>query len=159
MPMTADFVLGGIVWSTALPAAQSFSLEVVLRVRGGGSEDWVTQVFVTEDPEVSAAEPDGAARELVWSAQGRGAQVVLPGGRVVSVDQPVRPAPEPLLVRIAVNQQWAIVDGGGQRAYSGLHELDGHRPRYVGVRFMHRGKDRNAPVSVESIRVRTPQRP
>jgi hypothetical protein len=145
---------GGVVAESPVPAGEAFALEAQLRGRVG--EEIVPQVFVSESAEFSA-ERGTSPRELTWMLNDARPVVALPDGRFEGQGDRLKELREPYVVRVLVNDRYAIVESGGQRLWAGEHQLDAGKPRYVGVRFLRKGGRKQDYTSFVSVRVLGPQ--
>ncbi len=147
---------GGVV--SAEPITPPFAFEAQLRGRVG--HDIVPQVFISESADFSP-ERATSVRELTWMLNDGRPVVALPDGRFEGQGEPVRGMREPYTVRILIGPHHAIVESGGQRLWSGEHQLDPAAPRYVGVRFLRKDgdrKDRAEWISFPQVRILLPQK-
>jgi hypothetical protein len=142
---------GGVSYQRALPADQPMAVAASIKVPKP-SENLIVQVFVTDD-KAFAGESATSPHELVCQVRGSEASVWLPGGSAATQGTKTKPG-QSTDIRISVNRAQAAVDVNGQRLWTGPNQLDGSRPRTVGVRFLSQGDvaQADAPV-VESIRV------
>lgn len=144
----------GLVAANSISPDQTFALEVNLRV-ARATDEVVAQVFVTDNPQFSA-DRAVSPHELVWLIQNGRTKVVLPDGRVESQGEKIKDLREPVIVRILMNRDVAVVETNGTRLWAGPHQLSASEPRYVGVRFLRRGGDKQEHVVVQSIRIQKP---
>ncbi|MDB5297111.1 MAG: hypothetical protein JWO31_3094, partial [Phycisphaerales bacterium] len=156
-PAAADAVGGAVLISQPVPADEPFAVVVQLKP-GRPADDLIVQVFVSAAEDFS---PDKAtsSNELVWLLQGSRQKVV--AGDRMEVDAPRPDAAgkpdgkgDPLVVRLVVGKQLAVVSTGAQRLWAGPSGLAA-KPRTVGVRYIRLDGTKPAgdPPVVQSIRV------
>jgi len=148
---------GGVFYERSFAPDEPFAIEASIR-HARPSDDLVVQIFVADDRDFSA-DTATSPHELVWSLRGGEASVVLPDGSVESPGVKVRAGFNASVdVRVAVNRTDALVEMNGQRLWTGPNQLDGQRPRVLGVRFLARNGDDKGRAFVESVRVLVPQK-
>jgi hypothetical protein len=146
---------GGIVAATPIAANQPLVFEVALRV-WGASPNTVAQVFLTDEPQFSS-DRGTTPHELVWFLQNNLAKVAIPSPQPrIAGARKIAPSPDPILVRITLNRDVAIIESVGNRLWAGQHHLDPAKPRYLGVRFIRRDTDKSDPLGLCSIKLLTP---
>lgn len=151
-----DYIGGGIVTAVPIPPRETFAVDAQVRARNL-SDDLIPQVFITDTPDFSA-ELGTSPHEMAWLIKSGRCVVALPDGRFEGrTERVLRTLREPLTVRIVVNDRFALVECDGERLWSGEHQLDPARPRYVGLRFLRRGSNRQDNVAFESVRILLPQ--
>ena len=142
---------GGVNYLRLLPADQPFAIAASIKVPPPNDNLFV-QVFVTDEKYFSIESATGSPPGLVCQVRGSEATVWQRGSLAVQGAK-VTPGKE-IDIRVSVNRTQGAVDVNGQRLWIGPNQLDGSRPRTVGVRFVAQGavSAADAPV-VESIRV------
>jgi hypothetical protein len=145
-----DYVGGGIVSTTELPAGKPFAVEVAMHLPKP-SADMIVQVFVTNSL-VFSPERATSEKELVWMVQNGQTQVVLPGGQVEGHTD-LSTTPTDIAVMMKLNKQMVLIEANGQRIYAGPNELNPETSRYVGIRFLRRGVGTVEPPVVQSVHV------
>jgi hypothetical protein len=149
---TTGMSSGGIVWTDAMPANQTFAIEANLRL-ARATDNLIAEVFVTDDPNFS--ENKGTSNhELLWLYQAARAKVVNAGGTVEAQSAPARDFKGILNIRIALERDAAIVSQQGKPIWSGAHGLDRSKPRYVGLRFIQTGTDKNSEAAMAFVSVK-----
>lgn len=146
-----DYAGGGIVAPDPMPADQTFSFQVTLRVAAPG-EDLTPQVFVSNSPDFSQDRAIGA-QELVWWLQGKTQKVVVNGN--VERQSPLSERGRTVSIRVMMNRDLAIVEADNQRLWAGPHHL-GATPRYLGVRFIRTAGNNLGELAFQSVRVAKP---
>lgn len=147
-------IAGGIVTTSPVAANQPFAVEVTFQGFLSGDEV-IPQIFITDQPQFSndrATSP----HELVWLTQGGRPRIVLPDGRVGAVGDRINALRKPVMVRLVINRDLALIDVAGHRLWAGKHGLAANKPRYVGVRMLHRGSEKPDGVVVQSVRILKP---
>jgi hypothetical protein len=143
---------GGIVSAAALPADEPLAMQADVRVLKPGDEV-ITQIFVTNGT-LFTPEKATSDHELVVQIKGSAASVALPDGRIAAqFAKAAEGFRDPFAVRIAMNKGVCIVDVAGKRLWAGEHQLGGDAPRYVGVRFLRKGKGTSDVVVIESVQL------
>ena len=162
MPMeVGDYVGGGVVPDTPLPADKPFALEAVVAVPATAG-DYIAEVFVSDSAEFDERRAT-SPREVVWLLEGS-SQKVMVGGRNKGNVEAVKVSDKPMTVRIVVDAGRALVEtrpGEGGTAgqpttlWSGPHGLEPGKPRYAGVRFIRGAGGSSDVATVRSVRVLT----
>jgi len=157
---------GGIYWDSALPAAQSFSVEISIAVKKSPGKDVAVQVFISDQRDFEGRSST-TPHELAWTLKDGEGNIVLPDGRVDGTTFRAGGAAggsasnQGIDLRMALNQTDGVVEINGKRFWSGAHQLDAARPRTIGLRFLTRtragagagGNNAAERVSVQSVRV------
>lgn len=147
-----DAYLGaGVVTAVPIPATRTWAIEVELRP-SRTAEGVITQVFVTDQTEFSP-EKGTSGHELTVVLGGGKVSIVSPAGHEEVQSKLEKGA---ITVRIAVNQDSAVVSVGDQRIWAGAHQLDPEKTRLFGVRLLRKGNDARDPAAVQSIRLLQP---
>jgi hypothetical protein len=162
MPMeVGDYVGGGVVTETPLPADRPFAVEAAVTVPAMAG-DYIAEVFVSDSPDFDPRRATSPG-EIVWLLEGA-SQKVMVGGQNQGQVQPVKASNQPMTVRIVVDGGRALVEtrpaeggpsGRATRLWSGAHGLAPGRPRYAGVRFIRGAGGSTDVASVRSVRVLT----
>jgi hypothetical protein len=129
-----DMLGGGIVLPQALPGDEPFEIRASIRPGPSGAEDQLAEMFVSTSSDFSADRAT-APHELVWLIRGSTQQVVLDGKVVADKPLPRPSGQTPLVVRMLMNKDLAVVLLDQQRIWAGSHGLSGGA-RYVGVRIL-----------------------
>ena len=144
---------GGIYWTSPIAPDQPIAVEAVVHTNRP-AEDLTLQLFVTDNPDFSA-DRGSSSHELVWQVKGPTAQVFLPSG--LSEGQVERNKEiKDRTVRIVFNREVATIDMNGKRLWAGPNQLAKDQARYVGVRLIRTGGERNEAVVLQSLRVLKP---
>jgi hypothetical protein len=157
-PTTAkshDIAAAGLVWQTPMPAETAFEVEATLKV-SRSTDDLLPEVAISDSDDFSD-ENATSSHELVWLLQSGQGKVVLPSGRMDAQSQLSNGIHNPLTVRVRIDQQDAIVEMDGKRIWAGTNGLDGQKPRFIAVRLLRRGRDKQDPIAFQSVRVLTGQ--
>jgi hypothetical protein len=149
---STDYRGGGVVCESRLPVNQPSAIEVSMQLHKT-SNDILAQVFITDNDSFSQDRAT-SPHELVWYVQGKDTRVLLPDGRIVPLRQTLSAGEEPVIVRIAIDRDQAIINCNGVTVWSGPHGL-ANTPRYAGLRFLARGNPGDR-VVFNSIRVLKP---
>ena len=162
MPMeVGDYIGGGVVTESPLPADKPFAVEAVVTIPATAG-DYIAEVFVSDSPDFDERRAT-SPREVVWLLEGSSQKVMVAGrneGRV----EPVKGSAKPMTVRIVVDGSRALVEtrpgeggaaGEATRLWTGAHGLDPSKPRYTGVRFIRGAGGSTDVASVRSVRVVT----
>jgi hypothetical protein len=162
MPMeVGDYVGGGVVTETPLPADKPFAVEATVTVPAMAG-DYIAEVFVSDSPDFDARRATSPG-EIVWLLEGA-QQKVMVGGQNQGQVQPVKASARPMTVRIVVDAGRALVEaraadagpsGPATKLWTGAHGLARGRPRYAGVRFIRGAGGSTDVASVRSVRVLT----
>lgn len=150
----------GIVTTSPIVATTPTALEITLRLAETNASV-IPQIFITDQPQFS---PDRgiAPHEFVWTLQPQQnknrttfrQQVVLPDGTFAATADATFASRATIVIRLAFDADFVLVDSDGQRLYAGPHQLSVDQPRYVGVRFLRRGELRLRDLpAVLSIRI------
>ncbi len=152
---SAEFEGGGIVLVNPLPGDKPFAVSVQLGA-GKLGQGLVPQLFISDTPDFS---PDRATsgHELTWMLRDRRPVVALPDGRFEGEGDRLTELRPPFTIRILFNTHHAIVESGGQTLWSGEHQLDPAKPRYVGVRFLRTGPRKADACWFDQLRVLLPK--
>jgi hypothetical protein len=143
---------GGIVWTEAVPANQSVAIDANLRVNRP-TDNLIAEIFIAD--EASFSDDKGtSSHELLWLYQAGQAKVVSAGGTVEAQSTPARDFKGVLNVRIALERDAAIVTQQGKPIWSGAHGLDRSKPRYIGLRFIQTGTDKNSEPAMAFLSVK-----
>jgi hypothetical protein len=160
MPMeVGDYMGGGVVTESPLPADKPFAVEAVVTVPATAG-DYIAEVFVSDSPDFDERRAT-SPREVVWLLEGP-SQKVMVGGRNEGRVEPVKGSARPMTVRIVVDPTRALVEtrpgegaaaGEATKLWAGPHGLDPNKPRYAGVRFIRGAGGSTDVASVRSVRV------
>ena len=61
----------------------------------------------------------------------------------------------PLTVRVRIDERSAIVEMDGKRIWAGASGLAPDKPRYIAIRLLRRGGDKQGYVSFQTVRILT----
>jgi hypothetical protein len=149
---TAGMTGGGIVWTEAVPANQPIAIDAKLRVNRP-TDNLIAEIFVADDPNFSD-DKGASSHELLWLYQAGQAKVVSAGGTVEAQSTPARDFKGVLNIRIVLERDAAIVNQQGKAIWSGAHGLDRSKPRYIGLRFIQTGTDKNSEPEMAFVSVK-----
>jgi hypothetical protein len=144
---------GGLVWQTPMPADAPFEVEATIKVNRS-TDDLIPEVAVSDSDDFSDANAT-SSHELVWLLQSGLGKVILPSGRMEAQSELGRGAHDALTVRVRLDQHNAIVEMDGKRVWAGASGLNGDKPRYIAIRLLRRGNDRQDQLWFQSVRVLT----
>jgi hypothetical protein len=148
-----DIAAGGLVWQTPMPAGTPFEVEATLKINHS-TDDLLPELAVS-DVDDFGDENATASHELVWLLQSGQATVILPSGRMQAQADIGRGPHNPLTVRIRIDDQSAIVELDGKRIWAGAAGLAPGTARFIAIRLLRRGGDRQGGVSFQTVRVLT----
>ncbi len=132
---------GGIVWMKKIPANQPVAIDATLRI-ARPTDATIAEVFISDNDNFTT-DRGTSNHEFLWLYQAGQAKVVLPGDHVEAQLPPARDFKGVLTIRLAIERDAAIVSQQGKPIWSGAHQLDAGKPRYVGLRFIQTGADKN----------------
>jgi hypothetical protein len=147
-----DVAAGGVVWQTPMSADTPFEVEATLRVNRS-TEDLLPEVAVSDVNDFSD-EKVTASHELVWLLQSGQAQVIAPSGRI-EAQSDAKGAHAALTIRLRLDQQTAIVEMDGKRIWAGACGLSPDKPRFIAIRLLRRGYNKQDQLSFQAVRVLT----
>ena len=147
---------GGIVWMQKISPTQPVAIDAHLRITRP-TDDVIAELFIS-DVDNFNSEKGTSAHEFVWLYQAGQAKVVLPGDRIDKQLPLNRDFKGVMNIRIAIERDAAIVLQQNKPIWSGGHGLDASKPRYVGLRFIRTGADKNPepPLAFTMIKISKP---
>ena len=150
-----DVIAGGLLWQTPLAPDTPFEVEATLKVNRS-TDDLVPEIAISDSDDFSD-ENATASHELVWILQSNQAKVVLPSGRLGAQSSLAKGSHDPLTIRLRIDQQNAIVVMDSKRIWAGASGLAIDKPRYIALRLLRRGNEKQDLLSFQSVRVLTGQ--
>jgi hypothetical protein len=147
-----DVAAGGLVWQTPMSSDTPFEVEATIKVNRS-TEDLLPEVAVSDVNDFSD-EKVTASHELVWLLQSGQAQVIAPSGHI-EAQSDAKGAHAALTIRLRLDQQIAIVEMDGKRIWAGPCGLAPDKPRYIAIRLLRRGNNKQDQLSFQSVRVLT----
>jgi hypothetical protein len=132
---------GGIVWMQKISPTQPVAIDAILRITRP-TDETIAELFISDTDNFST-EKGTSGHEFLWLYQAGQAKVVLPGDKIESQQSPNREFHGALNIRIAIERDAAIVSQQNKAIWSGAHGLDPSKPRYVGLRFIQTGQEKN----------------
>ncbi len=134
-----------------MAADKSFAIEATFHFQHV-TDELIPQLFVTDSSDLL---PDRATtpHELVWLVRQGSAHIILPDGRIDDSTQKISDG-QTVTVRMLIGPNSAQIVSDGKTQWAGLNQLNGN-PRFVGVRFLHKGGDNHDAVTLQSIKIMT----
>ena len=143
---------GGIVWTEAVAANQAIAIDANLRI-ARPTDNLIAEIFVADDPNFSD-DKGTSSHELLWLYQAGQAKIVSAGGTVEKQLPPSRDFKGVLSIRITLERDAAIISQQGKAVWSGAHGLDRSKSRYIGLRFIQTGPDKNSEPAMAFVSVK-----
>ena len=150
-PLGADYVGGGLVTRSAIPADDPLSVQATFRFTHVGP-GCVPQLFVSDTDQFSS-DRGMSLHELVWLVQDGQGQVATADGRVAGPRLKV-PDRDDVAVKVVVSPDGdAAVVCNGQVLWTGASGLAADKPRFAGVRLLFCGPGHHDAVTVSGLKV------
>ena len=147
---------GGIVWMQKISPNQPICVDASLRV--ARPTDQVTAEVFVADSDNFSTDKGTSSNEFLWLYQAGQAKIVLPGDKVDEQMPPNRGFNGVINIRIALERDAAIVSQQNKAIWSGAHGLTPGKSRYIGLRFIRTGADKETEpaLAFTSIRISKP---